>query len=94
MERDFDVVIIGSGGAGLAAGMMAREAGASVMVLEADTKLGGATRISSAVVYACGTSVQKSRASLERGSARRSGAQRSSPVAGSRPWTSPAPARC
>lgn len=61
MSRDFDVVIIGGGGAGLAAGIMAREAGASVMVLEADAKLGGATALSAAVMYACGTSIQNAR---------------------------------
>jgi fumarate reductase flavoprotein subunit len=61
MSRDFDIIIIGGGGAGLAAGIMARKAGVSVMVLEADTKLGGATALSAAVMYACNTSVQKAR---------------------------------
>jgi len=61
MMRDFDVIIVGGGGAGLAAGIMARKAGATVMVLEADTKLGGATAQSGGVMYACGTSVQKAR---------------------------------
>ena len=61
MSRDFDIIIIGGGGAGLAAGIMARKAGASVMVLEADTKLGGATALSAAVMYACNSSVQKAR---------------------------------
>lgn len=59
MARDFDVVIVGGGGAGLAAGIIARQAGASVMVLEADTRLGGATALSAAVMYASGTSVQR-----------------------------------
>lgn len=61
MEKDFDIIIVGGGGAGLAAGIMARKAGASVMVLEADTKLGGATALSAAVMYACNTSVQRAR---------------------------------
>lgn len=61
MQRDFDVIVIGGGGAGLAAGILAREAGASVMVLEADTKLGGATAISGGVIYAAATSVQRAR---------------------------------
>lgn len=61
MSRDFDIVIVGGGGAGLAASILAREAGASVMVLEADTKLGGATALSAAVMYACDTSVQRAR---------------------------------
>src|SRR5262245_39848682 len=60
-KRDFDLIIVGGGGAGLAAGIMARKQGASVMVLEADKKLGGATALSAAVMYACNTSVQKAR---------------------------------
>ena len=59
--NDFDLIIVGGGGAGMAAGIMARKAGASVMVLEADTKLGGATAWSAAVMYACNTSIQKAR---------------------------------
>lgn len=58
---DYDVVIVGGGGAGLAAAILAREAGASCMVLEADKKLGGATALSAAVLYAAGTSVQRAR---------------------------------
>lgn len=59
--NDFDVIVVGGGGAGLAAGIMARLAGASVMVLEADTKLGGATSLSASVMYACNTSIQQAR---------------------------------
>ena len=58
---DFDIIVVGGGGAGLAAAIMARRAGGSVMVLEADTKLGGATALSAAVMFACNTSVQKAR---------------------------------
>ena len=54
MNKDFDLIIIGGGGAGLAAGIMARKQGASVMVLEADTKLGGATALSAALAKAIG----------------------------------------
>ncbi len=58
MERDFDVIVVGSGAAGLSAAIEAREAGATVMMIEADTHLGGATRNSTGVVYAVGTSTQ------------------------------------
>jgi fumarate reductase flavoprotein subunit len=58
-QRDFDVIIIGGGGGGLSAAIMATEAGASCIVLEADTKLGGATALSAGVIYAAGTSVQR-----------------------------------
>jgi fumarate reductase flavoprotein subunit len=58
MERDFDVIVVGSGAAGLSAAIDAREGGASVMLIEADTHLGGATRNSTGVVYAVGTSTQ------------------------------------
>lgn len=59
MSRDYDVIIIGSGAAGMSAAIEARLAGASVMVLEADDHLGGATRNSTGVVYACDTATQK-----------------------------------
>ena len=44
MERDYDVVVIGSGAAGLAAAVTAADSGASVIVLEADDKVGGSSR--------------------------------------------------
>ena len=59
MANDFDVIVVGGGGAGLAAAIEATNAGASCMVLEADTKLGGATALSAGVFYAAGTSVQR-----------------------------------
>jgi fumarate reductase flavoprotein subunit len=57
--NDYDLIIVGGGGAGLSAAIMARDAGASCMVLEADKKLGGATALSAAVMYAAGTSIQR-----------------------------------
>jgi len=59
MTFDFDVIVVGGGGAGLSAACHARMAGASVMVVEADTKLGGATALAGGVVYAAGTRVQR-----------------------------------
>src|SRR5262249_50333615 len=56
---DFDIIIVGGGGAGLSAAIMARDAGASCMILEADRKLGGATALSAAVMSAADTSVQR-----------------------------------
>lgn len=56
---DFDFIIIGGGGAGLAAAIMSKRAGASVMVLEADKALGGAIIIAGGVYYGAGTSVQR-----------------------------------
>ena len=61
MANDFDVIVVGGGGAGLSAAIEAKQAGASVMVLEADTRLGGATGASAGVFYAADTSVQKAR---------------------------------
>src|SRR6202047_5409335 len=40
-DRDADVVVIGSGAAGLPAAIVAREAGASVIVVEAENRIGG-----------------------------------------------------
>ena len=59
MSTDFDVIVVGGGGAGLSAAAHAARNGASVMILEADTKLGGATALAGGVVYAAGTSVQR-----------------------------------
>ena len=42
-EEVFDVVVIGGGGSGLAAAIEARAAGASVVLLEKNGKLGGST---------------------------------------------------
>jgi 3-oxo-5alpha-steroid 4-dehydrogenase len=57
-DHDADVVIVGMGAAGACAAIEARDAGASVLVLERFTG-GGATRLSGGVVYAGGgTSIQ------------------------------------
>jgi fumarate reductase flavoprotein subunit len=61
MANDFDVIVVGGGGAGLSAALMAHKAGAAVMILEADTRLGGATFLAGGVLYGAGTSVQRKR---------------------------------
>ena len=61
MRRDFDVVVLGAGGAGLAAAVSAAERGARVMVIEAGKRPGGSTVLSTGVFYAAGTSVQRAR---------------------------------
>jgi fumarate reductase flavoprotein subunit len=58
-QPDFDIVIIGSGAAGLAAAISAHDAGARVIVLEADGIVGGSSRLSGGHFYAAGTSVQR-----------------------------------
>ncbi len=45
MKPEFDVIIVGGGGSGLAAAVSAAEHGASVLVLEKHAQLGGATGI-------------------------------------------------
>lgn len=57
--NDYDVIVVGGGGGGMAAALESRRCGASVVILEADTHLGGATANSGGVFYACGTSIQR-----------------------------------
>ena len=59
MERDYDVIVIGSGAAGLSAAVAAADAGASVLVVEGDTRVGGSSRLSGGHFYAAGTSAQE-----------------------------------
>ena len=54
-----DVVVIGSGAAGLAASIEAAEAGAEVILLEKMPFEGGSTRLSGGIVYATNSPLQK-----------------------------------
>jgi succinate dehydrogenase/fumarate reductase flavoprotein subunit len=49
--HETDIVIVGTGGAGLTAAVAAREAGASVMVLEKSSLVGGTTAVSGGVIW-------------------------------------------
>jgi succinate dehydrogenase/fumarate reductase flavoprotein subunit len=57
----FDVVVVGGGGAGLAAAIEARAAGARVLLLEKNEKLGGSTAWSIGSVTSTGTPHQRRR---------------------------------
>ncbi|MGI9327534.1 MAG: FAD-dependent oxidoreductase [Pseudomonadales bacterium] len=59
MNVDYDVIVVGSGAAGLAAAVAAADSGASVLIVEADTQVGGSSRLSGGHFYAAGTSVQR-----------------------------------
>ena len=53
---DFDVIVVGSGAAGLAAATNAATAGARVLVAESEQRTGGSSRLSDAILQAAGTS--------------------------------------
>jgi fumarate reductase flavoprotein subunit len=55
---DYDVVVVGSGAAGLCAALEAADRGASVLVAESEGDLGGSTKLSGGIVMAAETSVQ------------------------------------
>jgi fumarate reductase flavoprotein subunit len=56
---DFDVIVIGGGAAGMTAAIAAREAGATVALLEACDRLGGSAALSGGHLYAAGTRYQR-----------------------------------
>jgi fumarate reductase flavoprotein subunit len=56
---DYDVIVIGGGAAGMSAAVTAHDHGARVLLLDADTKLGGSTALSGGWFFAANTSVQR-----------------------------------
>ena len=57
-EIDYDLIVIGSGGAGLTTAVQARELGLTVAVLEKNTQVGGNTKRASSGMNAAETTVQ------------------------------------
>lgn len=58
-DKEVDVVVVGGGGTGLAAGVGASDVGAEVLVLEKTGSVGGSTALSGGCFQAAGTSLQK-----------------------------------
>ena len=58
VSRDFDVIVIGAGAAGLSAAVAAADSGATVLLIDADTQVGGSSRLSGGHFYAADTSLQ------------------------------------
>ncbi|MDR5699438.1 FAD-dependent oxidoreductase [Agromyces aerolatus] len=58
-DAQWDVLVVGSGAAGLCAAIEAHDAGASVLVLEASAEPGGSSRMSGGMILAAGTELQR-----------------------------------
>jgi len=56
---DVDVVIVGSGVAGLSAALTANDGGASVLVVESQDVVGGSSRLAGGQIMGAGTRVQR-----------------------------------
>lgn len=58
-DKEADVVIVGAGGAAMAAAIEAREANATVILLEKAAQAGGTTALSGGIIQGSGTDLQK-----------------------------------
>lgn len=58
-DGEYDVIVVGAGGAGLSAAATAAENGASVLAIEKQGIAGGTTSLSGGVIQAAGTKYQK-----------------------------------
>lgn len=58
-EADVDVIVVGSGAAGLSAALAAAQDGASVLVAEAEGIIGGSSRLSGGLMMGAGTRYQR-----------------------------------
>lgn len=56
---DYDVIVVGAGGAGMSAAIRAADAGAKVAIVEASDRPGGSTALAGGYVFASDTSQQK-----------------------------------
>jgi fumarate reductase flavoprotein subunit len=61
VKTEFDAIVVGGGGSGLAAAVSAAELGCSVLLLEKQSRLGGTTRIAVGSFTASGTALQRAR---------------------------------
>lgn len=55
---DYDLIVVGAGGAGLAAAISAAQEGAKVLLLESEAEIGGSTQLSAGLLTAAGTGIQ------------------------------------
>ena len=60
-EKQWDLIVVGGGNAGLPAAIFAAQRGARVLIVEAAGVLGGTLHLSSAQMSAAGTQLQKSK---------------------------------
>jgi succinate dehydrogenase/fumarate reductase flavoprotein subunit len=56
---DYDVLIVGSGAAGLSAAFVAGDLGANLLLVEGQDSIGGPSALYGGVIIAAGTSIQR-----------------------------------